>query len=381
MGLYKRKDSNVWWYRFSVKGKEYRGSTGTDNKLDAEAFEIDRKRKVRDSRNVISTHVSGSILLEDTWAAFRSIAPAKMKRIPAAKRWEAKRKIWENFLEFIQTYNSFKTISEITTDSILDYVTHIKQFGKWSKDGDRKPLATTTQCEYIILVKQVFTFLEKSGNIEYDHFKDVALPKVTREGRETFTEEELKQINKYLSEDAPDPDILGPIFFVGINSGLRRGDICTLSGEHVDLNKKVIAKKLNKTGETVTIPISSSLWDFLQNYKIKKDTPLFPVLFNTYNNVPNSITFKFKQMLKNLDIDNQSNVKGRTRKVSRKDIHSLRHTFCFLHAMKLTPLPVLQSMVGHMSKEMTQQYISHANEQAKKVAQTIMDDFDFTKFG
>lgn len=85
-------------------------------------------------------------------------------------------------------------------------------------------------------------------------------------------------------------------------------------------------------------------------------------------------------MLKKLNIDSQSQIEGRIRKISRKDIHSLRHTFCFLHAMKLTPLPVIQLMVGHMSKEMTQQYISHANEQAKKVAQDIMDDFDFTKF-
>jgi hypothetical protein len=159
MGLYKRKDSNLWWYRFTVNGNEYRGSTGSENKLDAEAFEIDKRRKVRDSRKSINTHVSGSILLDDSWAVFKSIAPAKMKRIPAEKRWEGKRKIWQNFIEFIQAKYNFKTIGKVSTDAVLDYVTHIKQLGKWNQSGKTKVLASTTQCEYIILVKQVFNFL------------------------------------------------------------------------------------------------------------------------------------------------------------------------------------------------------------------------------
>ena len=381
MGVYKRKDSKIWWYRFTVNGKEYRGSTGTEDKLDAEAFKVDKRRKIRDSRETINSHTSGSILLDDTWVVFKSIAPAKMRRIPAEKRWEAKRKIWENFIEYIQAHYSFRTIREISTDAVLAYVTHTKQLGKWNKDASKiKPLASTTQCEYLILIKQVFNFLDKTGNIKHDHFNDIALPKVTREGRETFTEKELVSINDYLSKNDSASNLLAPLFFVGINTGFRRGDICTLLGRHVNLNKKVISKKLNKTGQIVTIPISNSLYAFLEEYKITKEMPVFPALYELYHKSPNSITFQFKQMLNKLGIDNQSDVEGRSRKVSRKDIHSLRHTFCFIHAMKLTPLPVLQSMVGHMSKEMTQQYISHSNEQAKKVAQTIMDDFSFTKF-
>ena len=380
-GLTWKKNSQFIWYRFQANKKSYEKSTGT--LVISKALEIlhREKEKVKNSRSNIPTRKDGSITLDDVWPAFVAIAPAKMKRVPAAGRWEQKRKLWLNFITYMKSKFNPETIADITTPQILDYVTQIKQHGKWISEEENRPLSPTTQCEYLILVKQVFTFIRDQAGITKDHFKEVALPKVTREGRETFTESELKDISQYLNGVGKDADILGPIFFTGINTGLRRGDICTLKGEHVNLKKREIKKKTNKTGNEVIIPISKNLLKFLEDYPIVKGEPVFKKLFDKYQTSKTTISFMFNNMLDKLKIDNTEEVEGRQRKVSRKDAHSLRHSFCFLHAMKLTPLPVLQSMVGHMSKEQTQHYISHSNEQAKKMAQTIMDDFDFTKGG
>lgn len=59
---------------------------------------------------------------------------------------------------------------------------------------------------------------------------------------------------------------------------------------------------------------------------------------------------------------------GRSRKTSVKDIHSLRHTFCYLHGVQGTPLVTLQSMVGHMDKRMTEAYMMHQTEELKRNA-------------
>ncbi|KVO83336.1 hypothetical protein WL21_09900 [Burkholderia ubonensis] len=43
--LYKRPDSAVWWYKFEVEGRLYRGSTKTSLKREAQAVEVDRRRE------------------------------------------------------------------------------------------------------------------------------------------------------------------------------------------------------------------------------------------------------------------------------------------------------------------------------------------------
>ena len=73
-------------------------------------------------------------------------------------------------------------------------------------------------------------------------------------------------------------------------------------------------------------------------------------------------------MLKELKIESLKEQEGRSRKISSKDIHSLRHTFCYLHGVQGTPLVVVQSMVGHMDRKMTEAYMMHQTEELKREA-------------
>ena len=73
-------------------------------------------------------------------------------------------------------------------------------------------------------------------------------------------------------------------------------------------------------------------------------------------------------MLSHLEIDSLKSHAGRSRRTSVKDIHSLRHTFCYLHGIQGTPLVTLQSMVGHMDKRMTEAYMMHQTEELKRDA-------------
>lgn len=50
MGVYKRPDSDVWWYEFELNKKRYRGSTKTTSKRDAQAVMVDKRREAQEDQ-------------------------------------------------------------------------------------------------------------------------------------------------------------------------------------------------------------------------------------------------------------------------------------------------------------------------------------------
>ena len=88
-----------------------------------------------------------------------------------------------------------------------------------------------------------------------------------------------------------------------------------------------------------------------------------------YKRNPAGVNYRFKKMLEHLKLETSKKVKGRTAKVSSKGIHSLRHSFCYLHGVNGTPIHEVQQMVGHMTSKMTEYYTLHKSEEAKSQAQ------------
>src|SRR5262249_16470170 len=59
--------------------------------------------------------------------------------------------------------------------------------------------------------------------------------------------------------------------------------------------------------------------------------------------------------------------------------HDLRHSFITLMAEKNVPLPVVQSMVGHMSDAVTKRY-THISSQAQRQAVELLDSANRDSF-
>lgn len=55
-----------------------------------------------------------------------------------------------------------------------------------------------------------------------------------------------------------------------------------------------------------------------------------------------------------------------------KDFHSLRHCFCYYAGLRGVPLPVVQSIVGHLTASMTKHYQSHADRKARMQGLALM---------
>lgn len=406
--------SRNWQYNFMFQSKRYAGSTGFADKKKAEKFVENMRAKLQATlgyqaqdkalisfrEQVTNSIIGESIMLEEVWPQFKEYAPAMMRRQPCEKKWKLKEGYWKDFLGFIK--NEHPEICElrgITKEHAAQYVNYLKAHGKYIKKICGRPgakrrkskrsykskinsLAPSTINEYISQLSQVFRILYDRASLLHNPFDGI--PKVSghRKKRDIFELSELKAISDYLEEGKmwtfrtyenrkQTIVILKSIFIIGINTGLRRGDICMLKWEDVSFRKNRIDMTVSKNDMVVSIPMNKQLREYLEfmRKKYAGEKYVTPPLANMYVENPDGISYRFKMMLDQLGINNTKKVKGRAISLSNKDIHSLRHTFCYLHGYNATPIMVLQNMVGHLTASMTNYYMMHSGEEMRNRAQ------------
>lgn len=166
-------------------------------------------------------------------------------------------------------------------------------------------------------------------------------------------------------------------------TALREGDICTLKWSEIDFENRVIRRsKMRKTGKSVDIPIMPHLYQYLQTLwqnrepKSKFAEYVLPEHAEMYLNNRSGVPYRIKKFLEEkCGIVTTEKRPDRTRAVSIKDLHSCRHTFCYYAGLNGVPLNVVQSIVGHMTPEMTKHYSNHASLEVKREKMQLLPDF------
>ena len=173
----------------------------------------------------------------------------------------------------------------------------------------------------------------------------------------------------------------GPI---GICCGLRLGDVATLRWSDIegytpdlikwDFHGREIIRLTRKTKTVVHIPIERELADYLHDqYEVSgTEEYILPEAAKLYLEHQNVLNNRILGYLHSLGIQTQRSIPGRTRKQSVKDFHSLRHCFCYYAGLRGVPLPVVQSIVGHLTASMTKHYQSHADRKARMQGLALM---------
>ena len=401
------KLTNHYYYRFKINGREYKGSTFKTDLQEAMAYEesikVDlksmlnandsseriKKRNLVHFRDKITAQVQGeSIALDDIWLVFRKKAPARMKTIPSEKIWREKEGRWNDFIAFLKSeYPGCLSMRDVSSGIAEEYVSLIKTSGKFQKtisysglsyQSKAVKLSASTINKYINDMTQVFRILSTEAGLLENPFDKVEIAKGKSEKRDVFELHELEKIDGYLrglkasiiTDSQKEFQLINEaIFTIGINTGLRKADISLLKWDEVDFHKKAIERVTRKTGEKVFIPLTEKLHDFLYDKQHNSESIyVTPELAEMYRTNEEGISYRFKKMLSKLSIETLKSQEGRSRKISVKDIHSLRHTFCYLHGIQGTPLVVVQSMVGHMDRKMTEAYMMHQTEELKREA-------------
>ncbi len=253
-----------------------------------------------------------------------------------------------------EKYPDLDNVGSFTTEMGREYIAYVL-----SQDG-----SNSTKNELIKMPRRLFRLLGREGGIienPFDGWK--ALPN-DQEDREAFTPEELKLIGEKAT------GWIYSLCLTCLSTGLREGDACLLKKSNVDLKTGWLRNiKASKTGKTLDIPMMPGLEKHIRERLQEDDSSeyIFPELANRYIKQPNRIGEDIKTFFQEIGlVGTRKKVPGYRRLVSKKDVHSFRHTFVYLAALHGWPLPVVQAIVQHSSPAMTRIYMSHADAKEKE---------------
>lgn len=391
MSIRKRKmkagETAEYHYEFMQNGKRYYGvCEGCTTKPAALAYERNLKDTVKELAGQKSVGAlvenfkrelvgGGNITLVNAFTLYAA-KPAKRQR--SEKQMTAKRSYWGDFCAFLQaTAPDLVNLDKVTRQHAEGYINHLKTRGRFIKEirnGDRSSytalstLSNSTVNVYHKTMRSIFTKLKEDAGLLFNPF-DFDMLENESSNRDAFSIEELNLIGKNLTP------FVRPIFIIGICTGMSEGDICLLRWSEVRDNW--ICRKRKKTKVNLDIPILPPLQAFLEVQHPVSGNGEFvlPEHAAMYQGNPSGISYRFKQFLERLGIQTTRIAEGRGRASSVKDVHSLRHTFAYMAGCYQIPLPVVQSVLGHMSPEMTKHYQAHADREAKEKYLAQMPNF------
>ena len=335
--IYER--GNVYWYRVRLEGKEFRGSTKTDNKKLAQqianTIETDLIRKK------FSMPTKSNYTFLSAWEQYvKSLANTN-------RTIENKISIANHFLPvFIH-----KNITEITQSDIkayqskrrLEVMAMPKNIGKRESE-----ISFAYLNKEILILSNFFNFCIEKGLIEKNPaFKIKKLNELSR--LVTLSDEDIDKLiagatNK-LTKDL--------ITFL-IYTGCRKGEALNLKWENVDLNNNVIAIKGTKTKYDRYIPISKPLKEILINIEKKSEY----VFTDKDGKKLNDFRRSFHTALKNAGLKDMH-------------IHDLRHVFASKMVMGGTSLYITGELLGHRTTQMTKRYSHLVPETLKKAVDDV----------
>ncbi len=381
--------SQYWHYRFTIRGTTYRGSTGLSDKSAAQQWERKLREKLRQQSSAkglvenFRDELTGGrrISLSEAFAVFREKPRARELRGHHAKVTES---FWNDFLAFMAaTDPEMRQVNDVTAEMAQAYISHLRRYGRFERQinyqrGSRRRRSVEYQNRNRALSPRTVNGFHKACQHIFGELADIAgltenpfqkIPKLSlqTEHREPFTPEELRLIGEQADR------FVYPLFRIGLSTGLRRGDICCLRWAEVDLDAGWIECKTRKTGKTVQIPIFPSLAAYLGGLP-RSGEYVLPEHAEMYQKNAVGISRRVRTFLESMGIKTSRQVEGRDRQATIKDIHSLRHNFCFLAAQHGVPLNVIQGIVGHMDVGLTAMYADHFNrDQVRAATETLPD--------
>ncbi|MBS4207457.1 tyrosine-type recombinase/integrase [Bacillus sp. FJAT-50079] len=162
--------------------------------------------------------------------------------------------------------------------------------------------------------------------------------------------EQLEDMKWSLKRHCSERDYI--LFLIGINTGLRIGDLLKLKVSDVKRKKRVLIYE-GKTKKKREINLSN-IYDEIQAYiKIIESDWLFP---SRKGDKPISATQAYRQLIK----------AGEFADLESIGTHTMRKTFGYWHYKQFKDVAQLQMILNHSHPEITLTYIGITNEEIEK---------------
>lgn len=246
VSLFKRSNSPYWYLRITSGGTRRRVATGLRDKEEcrrvAKALQAQLVAQHYGLTRAVS---SGNASLRDVLNLYRArLVEPRVSHYHAVAQHLRLNRVEKHF-------GATTPAMDIKTDVVDRWIT--KRF----KDGVSK---TTIHGEYVAL-RCAYRMALEADLIPKIPFKNRA-PKPVIVKDTLIPEDDLRKIL-----DGLDPaDHVDRVILLAAFTGLRQGDILSLTWDMVDLETGVIRKTCQKTGATLTIPMHRRLLESLKPY-------------------------------------------------------------------------------------------------------------------
>lgn len=360
MGSLQREKSGRWTARICVNGLKICRSTRTKDRSQAEAFLM----------RMLAPFGRGEkrLALADVWRMYEK-SPKRRDLAPATII--SKRGVWMHFASWMEVnHPEVVQLKQLSPEIVGEYLRVL-----------RIDHCATTYNNRVCVLREVCRVLAEEAGVLDDPWTGIRLLADDSHTRREFTREELQRLMK--SAEAQDK-VKGQgqewrlLFLLGIYTGQRLGDCCTLRWTDVREDRGIIQLIPRKTrkhmkGVPVTIPIHSELQNALNEAKVKGQGQewcdyVLPTLAEWYLGGEHwRISRGLEEIFKRAGIKTSVKIEGRKTATPDATFHSLRHTFVSFAVNGGVPLAVVQSIVGHSSNAMTRHYY-HENEEVLRKA-------------
>jgi len=330
--LFKRKKSDNWYFKFTVKGKTVYRSTGTSDK--AKAQEIADKIKA-ETYDVIKLGVRQRYLWQD--AVIRWMNESEKKSIETDKY----------HFKWLRAFLDDIYLDEIDTDLIEKIIQE-----KLKVAGKTRVNRTTE------MIRSVLNKAHKKWGW-IDNVPYIRRFKEDNQRLRWLTHDEATRLLDVL------PKHTKAMTIFTLATGLRESNVTGLEWLQVDMENKIawVYADQSKNGKVIRVPLNADAIDVLTQQMGKHQSRVF-----TYYGKPviKVGTKGWRQCLKRAGIENFT-------------WHGLRHTWASWHVQSGTPLNALQELGGWSSYEMVMRYAhlapdhlsSYANNLEKIVAKSV----------
>jgi integrase len=195
--------------------------------------------------------------------------------------------------------------------------------------------------------------------------------------RRAFSAPEIKKLLEIADEE------WRGLILAGVYTGARLGDLAGLSWTNVDLTRREIRFKTQKTGRQQILPIADPLQKYLLDLAGSDDpkAPLFPEAYSTrLRDIPTgTLSNRFYRLLVRAGLaearTNKSTGKGRNtkRQYNELSFHCLRHTATSWLKNAGFSDSVARELMGHESAAISRRY-THIEDQVLRAAVDKMPD-------
>lgn len=374
--VYKR--GNIYWLKYMLNNKMIYQSLETSDSEEAEkkrkkiispyvaADNAEKARQVyhrlndAENEHKVCVHDSkNDIAIEKAWDSFIASSERPNTGPDTLEQYKFQWKSFQKWLE--KSHKNTQNISQISSAQAQEYFAHLKT--------DRK-LHSGTINKHIRLLKMVFrTFADDevlNAKIGVNPFGKIrTLKRVKQEHRKELPWDKLIDIC-----DAAKGE-LKLLLFLGIYTGMRLHDCCLLRWNDIDMIRKRISVSHHKTAgiddRPVHLTISEHLLPLLEDIPSKKRNGyLLKDLSEKYLKSRGIVTDLIQDLFTDCGVDiHKAGTGGDSEKraVIQFGFHSLRHTFVSLQSQNKVPVSVVQAIVGHRTRAVTESY-THVGQEA-----------------